>query len=286
MGAPGEADDLRKYPRTRHLEGSRFQPGDEDLASVPFAELAGRPLVVEEKVDGANVGIAFDGRGELRLQSRGHHLRGGGREEQFDLFKTWARTHAPAFEERLGARYVVYGEWLYAKHTVFYDLLPHYFLEFDVLDRERDVFLGTPERRALLAGLPVASVSVLWSGTVARRAAPPSKPAPRVASLEDLRALIGPSLAKSPAWRAALEAEAATAGVPLERAWTETDRSDLMEGLYLKVEEGGVVTDRFKLVRADFLQAILASGTHWQDRRLVPNRLREGVDLFAPELAP
>ena len=45
---------LRKYPRTAHLEGSRCQPGDEDLESVPFASIAGRHLVVEEKVDGAN----------------------------------------------------------------------------------------------------------------------------------------------------------------------------------------------------------------------------------------
>jgi hypothetical protein len=39
-----------KYPRTAHLEGSRLQPGDFDLASVPFAEVAcgvpklGQPL--------------------------------------------------------------------------------------------------------------------------------------------------------------------------------------------------------------------------------------------------
>ena len=35
---------LHKYPRTRHLEGSRLQPGDEDLDSVPFAAIAGRHL--------------------------------------------------------------------------------------------------------------------------------------------------------------------------------------------------------------------------------------------------
>src|SRR5205807_2014548 len=29
-------------------------------------------------------------------------------------------------------RYILYGEWLYAKHTVFYTDLPHYFLEFDI----------------------------------------------------------------------------------------------------------------------------------------------------------
>ena len=63
---------IQKYPRTQHIEGSRPQPGDEDLKSVPFATLAGRYLVVEEKLDGANAGICFDEAGQLRLQSRGH----------------------------------------------------------------------------------------------------------------------------------------------------------------------------------------------------------------------
>ena len=56
--------DMRKYPRTPHLQGSRLQPGDEDLDQVPFAELRGRFVVVEEKLDGANCGIRFDGAGE------------------------------------------------------------------------------------------------------------------------------------------------------------------------------------------------------------------------------
>ena len=49
--------------------------------------------------------------------------------------KQWANAHRDAFYEVLGSRYIMYGEWMYAKHSVFYDALPHYFLEFDVLDR-------------------------------------------------------------------------------------------------------------------------------------------------------
>ena len=44
---------ILKYPRTPHLEGSRLQPGDEDLSQIRFSEIAGRHLVVEEKCDGA-----------------------------------------------------------------------------------------------------------------------------------------------------------------------------------------------------------------------------------------
>jgi hypothetical protein len=37
----------------------------------------------------------------------------------------------------------MYGEWVYAKHTVFYDKLPHYFLEFDILETKTGAFLST-----------------------------------------------------------------------------------------------------------------------------------------------
>ena len=53
-----------------------------------------------------------------------------------------------------------------------------------------------------------------------------------------------------------------------------------MEGLYLKVEEEGRVVGRYKYVRADFLTAVVDSGTHWLKRPIVPNLLRDGVDLF------
>ena len=131
-----------KYPRTPHLEGSRLQPGDEDLDQVPFAELAGRNLVVEEKLDGANAGLRFDAAGRLYLQSRGHFLTGGPREKHFNLFKQWANGLAVALWDRLSTRYVLYGEWLYAKHTIFYDRLPQYFLEFDALDTDSGEFLS------------------------------------------------------------------------------------------------------------------------------------------------
>jgi hypothetical protein len=155
-----------KYPRTPHLDGSRVQPGDEDLAVVGAADLERLPLVIEEKLDGSNCGIGFDADETLVLQSRGHVLAGGPREQQFDLLKRWASSHRESLWKILGSRYLMYGEWLYARHTVFYDDLPHYFLEFDMLDRETGMFLSTDRRHALLAGSPVHSVPVLARGPV------------------------------------------------------------------------------------------------------------------------
>ena len=62
----------------------------------------------------------------------------------------------------------------------------------------------------------------------------------------------------------------------------QTDPSDDMEGLYLKVEAGGRVLARLKYVRASFCNAILDAGGHWLTRTLVPNQLAPGVDLWSP----
>jgi hypothetical protein len=60
----------------------------------------------------------------------------------------------------------------------------------------------------------------------------------------------------------------------------QTNGSDLMEGLYIKVEENGQVSQRCKFVRRDFLTTILDSQTHWLDRPILPNQLQKGMTLF------
>ena len=97
----------------------------QDLSQVPFSAIAGRHLVVEEKIDGANSGISFDENGNLLLQSRGHYLTGGYRERHYNLMKQWATIQKDALYAVLGSRFIMYGEWMYAKHTVWYDHLPH-----------------------------------------------------------------------------------------------------------------------------------------------------------------
>jgi len=264
--------EIHKYPRTRHIEGSRLQPGDEDLGAVCFKQLAGRHLVIEEKMDGANAGIRFDSGGKLLLQSRGHYLTGGGRERHFDLFKQWAHAHADALRSALGNRYVLYGEWLYAKHTVFYDDLPSYFMEFDVLDTVDGSFLDTPRRAELLRGIPVTSVRVLFTGTLNRA--------------KELTAMLGSSAFISDRRLERLHESCAKYALDPKCVLRETDASTAMEGLYIKVEEAGVVRERYKYIRASFLSAVVQSETHWLNRPIVPNRLADkgtwAVDGFEP----
>lgn len=256
---------IRKYPRTRHVRGSRFQHGDHDLEAVPWEELAGKHLVIEEKMDGSNCGISFTEQGELLLQSRGHYLRGGAREKQFDLLKQWSAAKQEELFCALGSRYVMYGEWLFAKHTFFYDSLPHYFMEFDILDTETAEFLDTPRRHAILASCGVVPVKVLWAGKFDR--------------LESLRSMIVRSyFINDDVVRLQHLVEAATAaGVDPQETVKHTDLNPQMEGLYIKWEEGGIVRGRYKFVRDSFTSSIAEQEEHWHKRPIVANRLVDGA---------
>jgi hypothetical protein len=243
--------------------------GDTTEGQVSLAALCAGDQVWEEKIDGSNVAVSFPANADLQLQSRGHYLTGGWREKQYNLLKQWAHHHIEWLFDTLGDRYIMYGEWCYAKHTVFYDRLPHYLLEFDIYDRAKNHFLNTRLRHGLLYRgnyRSVVSVPVLHRGRLSDHA---------------MRQLIRPSLYKGENWQAVMATIAKQHRIDPAQAQRETDASSLSEGLYLKVEDDEKVIGRYKFVRPDFLQSILDSGSHWATRTILPNQLAPGVDIFA-----
>ncbi len=210
--------------------------------------------VVEEKLDGANIGVWFE-REELRLQSRGHVLSGGASERQFAPLHGWTAERLDALRRELGEQRVLYGEWCFAKHRAFYDALPDWLLGLDVLDRATGFFLGTRERGSIFRACGVTAVAALWSGTFGKMPASST--------------LLGQSRYKTPRWREALTRQASKAGV--RDPMTDTDDSDKMEGIYVRVELGGRVVGRMKLHRAGFEKVRSDS---WRERPLVRNVLR------------
>ncbi len=239
--------DFVKYPRTPHLFGSRGTSDDKHLGereSVRF--LADDSLIVEEKIDGTNVGIHFAG-GEMFLQCRGHLITEG-MHPQYDLFKQWTMVKRGELEDRLSQRFILYGEWMYACHSIHYRKLPHFFFEFDIYDKDAEVFLDFDQRMELLDGAGIETVPVVHRGTLKR---------------SQLDGLIGPS------------AFGSSFDNPLTGL---TD--DLMEGLYFRTENDGAVNGRAKFVRPEFVEKIKQS-THWQHQTLVPNELAEGADIWS-----
>ena len=253
---------IKKFPRTPHLEGSRLQPGDEDLSQIPFSEILGKNIVVEEKIDGANSAISFTDGKQLLIQSRGHYLVGGYRERHYNLLKQWANVHREELFSALGCRYVMFGEWMYAKHTIFYDELPHYFVEFDIYDRQRGVFLDTDSRKAITQKLPIVhSVPVLARGVFSNK--------------KQILSLLGQSKYISNNHLQVLAQTAKRLNLNVDLQLAQTDPSTTMEGLYIKVEQDGIVESRVKFVRASFLQCVAQSQSHWQSRPIVPNKVKD-----------
>ena len=233
---------ILKYPRTPHLEGSRLQPGDSAADQAPLASLAGRHVVIEEKLDGANAGLSFSGAADLLLQSRGHYLTGGGRERQFNLFKQWAAAH----EARL----------LHAPKTATSCMAS---------GRTASIRCSTTACRTISmsstsmtgAGrVPVDAASPRAAGRFARAVGAVLYAGPMPARPAQLRALLRWSLGKSAAWKDSLRQAVAREGLDWDLCWRQTDGADLSEGLYLKIEDDRQVLARYKFVRRDFVQTI------------------------------
>ena len=259
---------LFKYPRTQHIYGSRLQPGDKDLKAVPIDQLYDSYLVIEEKMDGANSGISFIN-GELFLQSRGHYLIGGQREKHFNLLKTWANCHKSYLWNILGNRYVMFGEWLYAKHTIYYNNLPHYFMEFDILDKETGDWLSTDRRLEILKDDIIISVAVLETGYGKEYTKD---------KLNDLSHSKSLFIEKNNF--DSLERYCYKNNLNFEQIKLETDPYFYKEGLYIKEESDGKVVGRYKWVRKSFLTSVFESNSHWLSRPIIPNQLQLGVNIF------
>lgn len=260
-------DQIIKFPRTPHIKGSNIQIGDEDLKQISFDLLKGKKIIVEEKIDGANTAISFNSNGDLLLQSRGHLLTGGNREKHYSLFKQWAYTLKDQLYSVLKDQYILYGEWMYAKHTVYYDQLPHYFFEFDIYDKDNKKFLDTKSRKELIKNLPIISVPILKEDSFN--------------SLEELIQLISKSNLISSHNKLSLMNSVEELGLDPELIIKQTDLSGIMEGLYIKLEEDGEVKLRAKYVKPNFTQLLNSSEEHWLERPIIPNELSITIeDLF------
>lgn len=156
---------FRKFPKTPHLLWLAPQPARDDKVMTPSeaeAFLSSGEIVVEEKVDGANLGLTFDETGQMRTQNRGNFLEGqlGG---QWEGLRGWLARNEAKLREQLPPGAAVFGEWCYAQHSMAYTGLPDWFLGFDVLDGSAR-FLGTRRRDALLATLGLTPVRCLTRG--------------------------------------------------------------------------------------------------------------------------
>jgi len=104
---------------------------------------------VQEKVDGANMGISWKD-GPI-LRNRNHILKKGYIDKdtpaklQFRPAWNWLHKHEDDIKlisELCYSPITIYGEWMFAKHSIYYDKLPDLFLAYDIWSVEDREFLS------------------------------------------------------------------------------------------------------------------------------------------------
>ncbi|WP_089724852.1 RNA ligase family protein [Candidatus Thiosymbion oneisti] len=155
-----------RFPRTPHLAwlGDAEPRDDKLLTEEEIKRLLSGPVRVEEKLDGANLGLSVDRDGRLQAQNRGHYLEPRP-QGQFSRLPGWLGMHHDALRQALGDRLILFGEWCAARHSVSYDVLPDWYLAFDLYDKESGQFWSSERRDRFCAELGITVVPTLYGGT-------------------------------------------------------------------------------------------------------------------------
>lgn len=148
------------YPRIPHLSGFSKMSRDDLVASSKESErFLHEPIVVEEKLDGANVMLWLDPEEQI-VHAAGRSGAGGmDRAGQLGRLRAWAAERSDPLRDLLAGGSVLYAEWLYLTHTIHYGRLPDLLVGTDLYtpdagfrsadDRDRrleQVNLATPPR--------------------------------------------------------------------------------------------------------------------------------------------
>lgn len=141
-------------------------------------------------------------------------LLAGREKQQYNAFRNWVWQHVDGLWNVLGTRWVLFGEWLWQTHAVYYDALPSFFVAVDLLARASGRFSASAAVNEAARGV-LSVVPELSRG--------------RIGSAEELSSLIPTFLVRS----------AFASGPP--------------EGVYIRFERRGELVARAKCRRPGFV---------------------------------
>ena len=153
------------------------------------------------------------------MQNRSHYVNPSSH-KQLAKLGAWLERHPAGLTRVLGReplfaqRYVLFGEWLVATHSIAYDRLPDWFLAFDLYDRSTGRWADRRTLEALLGGTGIHIVPVV--------------------------AVLEARMVGEDELRDAVKGKSRFYDGPVE-------------GVYVKIERQGTVLARGKVVRADFI---------------------------------
>lgn len=233
-GLSNNEHNIIKFPRTHHIfdaGGTGVSRDDLLLNDEEIEEYLGCQLHLEEKVDGANLGISITEDWKIVFQNRSHYVTYE-TSSQFKGLKAWQDAHCgDLFMILEPNRHILYGEWCYAKHSIHYTELPNYFLAFDIFDKVKNKFYSREKFYQVMnrTGIPVV---------------------PLVAKVK-----FGNKNELHDELMRMLDTQSKF-------------RDGFVEGIYIRKDNEDYLEKRCKLVRPDFVQGI---EKHWSKQELVKN---------------
>ncbi|KAK9863226.1 hypothetical protein WJX84_008176 [Apatococcus fuscideae] len=226
---------LHKFPRTEHLVNLGAATSDDLIHPSPAGEVLQGDLVVEEKVDGACMGISLASDTSILVQNRNRFVTSK-THAQFARLGGWVEARREQLlqllhrDEQFPERFMLFGEWVAATHAIHYTALPDLFLAFDLYDRLEDAFVSRPVLSDLVKDTDIKQVPLM----------------------------VGNPMGMSIAALCQLTHE--------QSAYHDGP----VEGLYVRLQGGGHTLQRYKIVRADF-----APGNSEWKKQTIMNRLQE-----------
>jgi len=137
---------MGKYPRTPHLPYSPGVSNDDRIISS-VDHLLGRRLVLTQKMDGSNVCLERE-----NVYARSHSAAPN--HPSFDALKAFHSTVKNSIDPGLQ----LFGEWLYAKHSISYKNLPSYLMVFGI--RYKEIWLSWEDVKVISELIDIPTVPV------------------------------------------------------------------------------------------------------------------------------
>lgn len=154
-----------RFPHTPHLTwiGNHPPRNDKILSPNERKIFLSREVVIEEKIDGANIGFSLAKEGTIQVQNRGNYLfppyTG-----QFSRLENWINLHGQELKKMLDENIIIFGEWCAARHSLSYSNLPDWLIFFDVYDRKSEHFWSSTRRDEFIKKSKTFSAPIIAKG--------------------------------------------------------------------------------------------------------------------------
>lgn len=221
-------DVLPEYPSTRHLPWKPNSKGDK-IASESECQIifTGDFTSIQEKIDGANCGMCFfDGhpvvRNRTKILRKGQELKNPSL-KQFSSSWNWMHENKEKFKILADfGPYSIYGEWMIQQHGMEYDLLPDWFIAYDLFDYENQKYIDPYRAESIFRTCGFKSIPI--------------------------------SFYADPKIQKPLNFEFIETVANFQSWFSKTEKR---EGVIVKASDGKFITNKFKMVRQGFEQGCL-----------------------------